>query len=108
MSIVTRNLGKLTKARSRVKPLTQPSLPLCFSRHVFRSYLGRVFKTGEAAEEGKIDVAGGAVALFGDEKVDRKDIRVLGRIFFLLAAFLRIGFVEEPDQVGVLLDGAGF
>ena len=54
-----------------------------------------------------MDVAGGAVTLFGDEQVYGDGFLVL-RSVVVVAFFSFVWFVEEGDEVRVLLDGAGF
>src|SRR5690606_4473059 len=62
--------------------------------------LGEVFKAGVLAEEGQPAGADGAVALLADDHLG--DALVLGILVVDLVA------VDEQDDVGVLLDGAGF
>jgi hypothetical protein len=53
-----------------------------------------------AREEHEIQVAGGAVALLGDDEFG------FGAIFFGQVCFVKIGTINEEDYVGVLFDGA--
>src|SRR5690606_40491147 len=62
--------------------------------------LGEVFKAGVLAEERQAAGADGAVALLADDHLG--DALVLGILVVDLVA------VDEQDDVGVLLDGAGF
>ena len=55
-----------------------------------------------AREEHEIQVAGGAVALLGDDEFG------FGAIFFGQVGLVKIGAIDEEDYVGVLFDGARF
>src|SRR5450755_2959452 len=62
---------------------------------------GEVFEARRGVLEGKLDEAGGAVALFGDDEFgDAFDVGIV----LLIALFAE----DEGHYVGVLLDGAGF
>ncbi len=67
---------------------------------------GEVFEAGAFAEVGEVDGAGRAVALLGDD-----DFRLAFGFGVGLAVFVAVVVrlpVDEGDDVGVLLDGAGF
>ena len=60
-----------------------------------------VFESGEVGEVGEFDGAGRAVALLGDDDLG------LALDVFVFAVVVLFA-VDEGDDVGVLLDGAGF
>ena len=60
-----------------------------------------VFEAGVVGYVGKVDGAGGAVSLFGDD-----DLGFAFEVFVFAVVVLLA--VDEADDVGVLLDGAGF
>ena len=63
-----------------------------------------VFEAGEFLEEGQRHVADGAVALLGD---DQRRF-AFGFLFFLVGVGVIFLADEQADDVGVLLDAAGF
>ena len=73
-------------------------------RTVVARVVGKVVEAGEVRLEGEMGDARPAVTVLGDDDVCRAQGRAVVVFGFLLAG----GAVDEHDDVGVLLDGAGF
>src|SRR5208337_4709683 len=71
-------------------------------RHVFVAYLGGVFESGEGALKDQMDVAGGAVALLGDQQIDGDDVLAEGVVvaFAAFGGVFGICTIEQTNKVG--------
>ena len=88
---------------------TQPQAAVLGEFHqrlIFGVDLRRTLEPCEALKEGQSDVPSGAIALLGDEEIDRMGLHRLSCVGEFLFLFGRL--VEQPDDIGILLDGTGF
>jgi hypothetical protein len=76
------------------------------SELIFGVNLRRTLESCEALKEGQSNIPSGTISLLGNEKIDRMRLHRLPCVGDILLFFG--GFVEEPDDIGVLLDGSRF
>src|SRR6266571_7374312 len=87
-------------------------IQLIVNRCILRADPGSAFKTCIGSQKGQVNVPSWTISLFGNQQIHRNRVRFTPVLFILIVSpllgIVRVGFVQQPNHVSVLFDGARF